>query len=703
MKPTRLFIMFTAFFTMIFATDNIQFREQIKNLVAESNEIIKAHRAEIKELNKLGNATKAQYDPIIEKINQERDRITNVINSLIEFDNEDRNIEESFHYDRFKSKKAEIESDINTKKASYDADKNQRIRDLRDKKPATDNRDTCDSVSASGYLEEYNYSYFYAYNYWDVCFYNSDTSESFCDMLDVSNIDSYGYYNTWNLNYTFSAGTWIVDLYQYTGNYNYNNANLFLSFEDGQSISLSYDGYYYVSGSFTIQSCDAPGIPGCTNPDAFNYDPTATAENGTCILDGCPGFCIDDFSCNYWVYISNGYYTHADLMNLGCFCPEVEGGYEGCEFMDFDSYGNFCVGSDLADGICFADADDCGVVNGDNSTCTDDCGVVNGDNSTCTDDCGVVNGDNSTCLDDCGVANGDNSTCTDDCGVVNGDNSSCLDDCGVANGDNSTCLDECGTPNGNGECINIVSIMDVPYDQGGFVFINWLPIGWDTYNYHITYYVYRYIPSSRGWELLHEAPGMQFEEYGFTAPTNQTSIPDQELFYETEYFIRAVDSNGNYYDSQSVYGYSADNLAPSTPTMLNAEFEDNRVILSWDHNIESDLREYNIYRNNIFLNSTLENSFIDDSFLQGEESQYNITAVDVYYNESNFSLSVNVETALIGDVNFDNVINIVDVVALVGHILGTSPLSSICEADTNDDGILNVVDVVALVGMILGD
>ena len=101
------------------------------------------------------------------------------------------------------------------------------------------------------------------------------------------------------------------------------------------------------------------------------------------------------------------------------------------------------------------------------------------------------------------------------------------------------------------------------------------------------------------------------------------------------------------------------------------------------------------------MNSTLENSFIDDSFLQGEESQYNITAVDVYYNESNFSLSVNVETALIGDVNFDNVINIVDVVALVGHILGTSPLTSIFQADTNDDGILNVVDVVVLVEIIL--
>jgi uncharacterized protein (TIGR02145 family) len=52
---------------------------------------------------------------------------------------------------------------------------------------------------------------------------------------------------------------------------------------------------------------------------------------------------------------------------------------------------------------------------------TDECGVLNGNNSTCADNCGVPNGDNSTCLDECGVPNGDNSTCTDCLGVVNGD------------------------------------------------------------------------------------------------------------------------------------------------------------------------------------------------------------------------------------------------------------------------------------------
>ena len=46
---------------------------------------------------------------------------------------------------------------------------------------------------------------------------------------------------------------------------------------------------------------------------------------------------------------------------------------------------------------------------------------------------------------------GDLGSCfVDECGVMNGDNSSCSDECGVPNGDNSSCSDECGVPNGSG-------------------------------------------------------------------------------------------------------------------------------------------------------------------------------------------------------------------------------------------------------------
>jgi hypothetical protein len=52
----------------------------------------------------------------------------------------------------------------------------------------------------------------------------------------------------------------------------------------------------------------------------------------------------------------------------------------------------------------------------------------------------------------------------------------------------------------------------------------------------------------------------------------------------------------------------------------------------------------------------------------------------------------------------DGIVNVVDVVKLVGHILGTSPLGGflLCEADVSGDGIINVVDIVGMVNIILG-
>ena len=47
--------------------------------------------------------------------------------------------------------------------------------------------------------------------------------------------------------------------------------------------------------------CDVEDVPGCTYPDALNYDPTATMDNGSCLYeevpeDSCPGDFTDDGS-----------------------------------------------------------------------------------------------------------------------------------------------------------------------------------------------------------------------------------------------------------------------------------------------------------------------------------------------------------------------------------------------------------------------
>jgi hypothetical protein len=57
---------------------------------------------------------------------------------------------------------------------------------------------------------------------------------------------------------------------------------------------------------------------------------------------------------------------------------------------------------------------------------------------------------------------------------------------------------------------------------------------------------------------------------------------------------------------------------------------------------------------------------------------------------------------LIGDVSGDTIINVIDIVTLVNHILG-SDLSDegLCAADLNEDGLINVIDIVNLVNIIL--
>lgn len=61
------------------------------------------------------------------------------------------------------------------------------------------------------------------------------------------------------------------------------------------------------------------------------------------------------------------------------------------------------------------------------------------------------------------------------------------------------------------------------------------------------------------------------------------------------------------------------------------------------------------------------------------------------------------ELLLLGDVNGDTILNILDVVTIVGFIMGTIDLDSPYDiaADMNTDGIVNVLDIVILVNFIL--
>ena len=58
--------------------------------------------------------------------------------------------------------------------------------------------------------------------------------------------------------------------------------------------------------------------------------------------------------------------------------------------------------------------------------------------------------------------------------------------------------------------------------------------------------------------------------------------------------------------------------------------------------------------------------------------------------------------AEVGDVTDDGILNVLDIISLVNHILGTNVITDTCAADYTTDGIVNVLDIIGLVNVILG-
>ncbi len=57
---------------------------------------------------------------------------------------------------------------------------------------------------------------------------------------------------------------------------------------------------------------------------------------------------------------------------------------------------------------------------------------------------------------------------------------------------------------------------------------------------------------------------------------------------------------------------------------------------------------------------------------------------------------------ILGDINGDESIDVLDVVLLVNMILGTET-SNYFTADINDDGLINVQDIITLINIILDE
>ena len=122
------------------------------------------------------------------------------------------------------------------------------------------------------------------------------------------------------------------------------------------SYSVSSDGTVLAAGGEfvsqdVVEICLGSGF-GCTDPEACNYDPEATTENGSCNYD-CNG-CTDAMACNY-----------------DPFATEDDGSceYTSCVGCTDSSACNYNPAATMDDGSCLQ-LDACGVCGGDGSTCS---------------------------------------------------------------------------------------------------------------------------------------------------------------------------------------------------------------------------------------------------------------------------------------------------------------------------------------------
>ena len=114
--------------------------------------------------------------------------------------------------------------------------------------------------------------------------------------------------------------------------------------------SSNYDATFTMTGLCTSDDID---ITGCTDATACNYNPNATADDGSCEFDSCGG-CTDASACNYDAAAST---------------DDGSCEFDSCAGCTDASACNYDPAATIDDGSCLQ-LDACGVCGGDDSSCS---------------------------------------------------------------------------------------------------------------------------------------------------------------------------------------------------------------------------------------------------------------------------------------------------------------------------------------------
>ena len=152
------------------------------------------------------------------------------------------------------------------------------------------------------------------------------------------------------------------------------------------------------------------------------------------------------------------------------------------------------------------------------------------------------------------------------------------------------------------------------------------------------------------------------------------------------------------------YNYGSRKTEPFAPSYIEASDNFvNQISITW---LESEeINYFNLYRDG-FLLSVMPNNVFEyiDSFVVNDSIyEYCLESVNDCGNSNWTCDTGSLSIGQIGDVNLDQVIDVLDVVRVLNFVLEQSipSESEFWLADLNSDGFLNVLDIVLIVNIIL--
>ncbi len=193
----------------------------------------------------------------------------------------------------------------------------------------------------------------------------------------------------------------------------------------------------------------------------------------------------------------------------------------------------------------------------------------------------------------------------------------------------------------------ITSITDVPDDQGGRVYINFLKSFFDQpgeTNQMYTIFRHDMIENLLEWVVVGSGAAIGINIYTYEVSTLRDSTSDDDGM--TEFKVVASMNEGHFH-SPPQSGYSQDNIAPGVPGGLMATGMDDGIHLSWDISPEEDFQYFILEKSadaeftepEIF--ETADTSYLDPDYILNQANYYRLAAVDHAGNMSDYSDVVN--------------------------------------------------------------